>query len=83
MKATGFRHARLQRGVRPSTRKLSIDEVQPGHSLFCLGMTGAQVTEQFVISPHTVNWHLTSSYSKLGVSSRSAAAHFAVEHHLV
>jgi len=41
------------------------------------------VAEQLVISPRTVNWHLTSIYSKLGVSSRAAATRFAIEQHLV
>ncbi len=47
------------------------------------GMTDAQVAEHLVISPRTVNWHLTSIYSKLGVSSRSAATRYAIEHKLV
>ena len=51
--------------------------------LVAQGLTDAQVAEQLVISPRTVNWHLTSIYSKLGVSSRSAATRFAMEHHLV
>jgi DNA-binding NarL/FixJ family response regulator len=51
--------------------------------LVAQGLTDAQVAEQLVISPRTVNWHLTSIYSKLGVSSRSAATRYAIEHHLV
>ena len=51
--------------------------------LVAQGLTDAQVAEQLVISSRTVNWHLTSIYSKLGVSSRAAATRFAVEHHLV
>ncbi len=47
------------------------------------GMTDAQVAEQLIISPRTVNWHLTSIYNKLGINSRVAAARFAVEHQLV
>jgi DNA-binding NarL/FixJ family response regulator len=47
------------------------------------GLTDAQVAEQLVISPRTVNWHLTSIYSKLGVTSRSAATRYVIEHHLV
>ncbi len=47
------------------------------------GLTDAQVAEQLVISPRTVNWHLTSIYSKLQVTSRSAATRYALEHHLV
>ena len=51
--------------------------------LVAQGLTDAQVAEQLVISPRTVNWHLTSIYSKLGVSSRSAATRYAIEHTLV
>ena len=50
--------------------------------LVAQGLTDAQVAEQLVISPRTVNWHLTSIYSKLQVSSRSAATRYAIEHHL-
>jgi DNA-binding NarL/FixJ family response regulator len=45
-------------------------------------MTDAQVAAQLVISPRTVNSHLTSIYNKLGVDSRTAASRFAVEHQL-
>jgi predicted ATPase/DNA-binding CsgD family transcriptional regulator len=51
--------------------------------LVAQGLSDAQVAEQLVISPRTVNWHLTSIYGKLQVSSRSAATRFAVEHRLV
>ena len=47
------------------------------------GLTDAQVAEQLVISPRTVTSHLSSIYNKLGVTSRSAATRFAVEHQLV
>ena len=61
---------------------LTVREVQ----VLCLvaqGLSDSQVAEQLVISPRTVNWHLTSIYSKLGVSSRSAATRYAIEHKLV
>ncbi len=51
--------------------------------LVAQGLTDAQVAEQLVISPRTVNFHLTSIYSKLGVSSRAAATRYAMDHHLV
>lgn len=51
--------------------------------LVAQGLTDAQVARQLVISPRTVNWHLTSIYSKLGVSSRAAATRFALEQHLL
>jgi predicted ATPase/class 3 adenylate cyclase/DNA-binding CsgD family transcriptional regulator len=51
--------------------------------LVAQGMTNDQVAEQLVISPRTVNAHLTSIYSKIGVTSRSAATRYAIGHHLV
>ena len=51
--------------------------------LVAQGLTDTQVAQQLVISPRTVNWHLTSIYSKLGVSSRSAATRYAIEKKLV
>jgi DNA-binding CsgD family transcriptional regulator len=51
--------------------------------LVAQGLTDAQVAEQLAISPRTVNYHLTSIYGKIGVSSRSAATRYAIEHRLV
>ena len=51
--------------------------------LVAQGLTDAQVAEQLVISPRTVNTHLTSIYNKLGVDSRTAASRFAIEQQLV
>ena len=51
--------------------------------LVAQGLTDAQIAEQLVISRRTVNWYLTTIYSKIGVSSRSAATRYAMEHHLV
>jgi DNA-binding NarL/FixJ family response regulator len=47
------------------------------------GLTNEQVAERLVISPRTVDTHLTSIYGKIGVSSRVAATRYAIEHHLV
>jgi DNA-binding NarL/FixJ family response regulator len=47
------------------------------------GLTNGQVAERLVISPRTVDTHLTSIYGKIGVSSRSAATRYAIDHHLV
>ena len=52
-------------------------------SLVAQGLTDAQVASQLVISRRTVNGHLRSIYSKLDVSSRTAAVHFAVTQGLV
>jgi predicted ATPase/class 3 adenylate cyclase/DNA-binding CsgD family transcriptional regulator len=51
--------------------------------LVAQGMTNEQVAEQLVISPRTVNTHLTSIFGKIGVSSRSAATRYAIERHLI
>ena len=41
-----------------------------------------QEAEELVLSPRTVHTHLSSIYSKLGITSRSAATRYAIEHHL-
>lgn len=51
--------------------------------LVAQGLTDAQVAERLIISPRTVNTHLTSIYNKLGVDSRTAASRFAIEQQLV
>lgn len=51
--------------------------------LLAQGLTSAQIAEQLLIGLVTVNFHVRSIYSKLGVSSRSAATRYAIEHHLV
>lgn len=51
--------------------------------LVVLGLTDAQVAEQLILSPRTVSWYLSSIYRKIGVSSRSAATHYALKHDLV
>ena len=50
--------------------------------LLAQGLTDAQIAEKLVITRRTVNWYLTSIYSKIHVSSRSAATRYALEHHL-
>jgi DNA-binding CsgD family transcriptional regulator len=51
--------------------------------LVAQGLTDHQVAQTLTISPRTVNAHLTSIYHKIGVSSRTSAARFAIEHDLV
>jgi predicted ATPase/DNA-binding CsgD family transcriptional regulator len=51
--------------------------------LLAQGLTSAQIAEQLVISLLTVNTHVRSIYSKLGVNSRSAATRYAIEHQLM
>ena len=47
--------------------------------LVAQGLSDAQVAERLVLSPRTINAHLTSIYNKLGVNSRVAATRLALE----
>jgi predicted ATPase/DNA-binding CsgD family transcriptional regulator len=51
--------------------------------LVASGLTNAQIAEQLVISPRTVNAHMRSIYNKLEISSRTAVTRYAVDQHLV
>jgi len=51
--------------------------------LVATGLTNAQVAKELFLSPRTVQRHLNSIYRKLGVSSRTAATRFAIEHGLL
>ena len=47
------------------------------------GLTNRQIAEHFTISPRTAEHHVQHIYTKLGLSSRAAAAIFAMEHDLL
>jgi ATP/maltotriose-dependent transcriptional regulator MalT len=66
----------------PSPEGLTAREVDVLR-LLATGLTDAQIAEQLVLSLHTIHAHLRSIYSKLGVTSRSAATRYAFEHQLV
>ena len=51
--------------------------------LLAKGLTSAQIAERLVIGLVTVNSHVRSIYSKLGVTSRAAATRYVLEHHLL
>jgi predicted ATPase/DNA-binding CsgD family transcriptional regulator len=46
------------------------------------GLTDLQIAEKLILSPRTVHAHISSIYSKLGVTSRSVATRYAIEHRL-
>jgi DNA-binding NarL/FixJ family response regulator len=76
--------------ARSTTKRGSIaysDELTPREQevlrLLAEGQSSESIAKQLVISLFTVNSHIRSIYSKLGVSSRSAATRFALEHNLV
>jgi DNA-binding CsgD family transcriptional regulator/tetratricopeptide (TPR) repeat protein len=51
--------------------------------LLAQGWPDAQIAERLIISPRTVNSHVTSIYRKIQVTTRSAATRYAVEHQLI
>jgi predicted ATPase/DNA-binding CsgD family transcriptional regulator len=66
----------------PPPHELTAREVEVLR-LLTQGLTSAQIAEQLVIGLVTVNSHVRSIYSKLGVTSRAAATRYALEHHLL
>lgn len=50
--------------------------------LVAAGLTDLQIAEKLILSPRTVHTHVSSIYSKLGITSRSVATRYAIEHHL-
>lgn len=47
------------------------------------GLTTAAISRDMWVSQHTVKFHLTNIYRKLGVANRAGAVRFALEHRLV
>jgi predicted ATPase/class 3 adenylate cyclase/DNA-binding CsgD family transcriptional regulator len=79
-------------GGRPSTPPAASNVTYPGGltarevevlRLVAQGLSNAEIADQLVISLLTVKAHMRSLYNKLGISSRSAATRYALEHQLV
>lgn len=51
--------------------------------LLAQGLTSVQIAEKLIVSTRTINAHLRSIYSKLGVSSRVAAVRYALDNRLI
>ncbi len=66
----------------PSTPRLTPRELDVLQQL-AQGLTNAQIAEKLELSVVTVSSYLRSIYKKLGVSSRTAALRFALDHHLI
>jgi DNA-binding NarL/FixJ family response regulator len=47
------------------------------------GLTTAAISRDLWVSEHTIKFHLTNIYRKLGVANRASAVRFALEHGLV
>ena len=68
--------------ARPIAGGLTGREVQV-LKLVATGKTNRAIASELVISEKTVAAHMSSLFTKLGLSSRSAATAYAYEHHLV
>lgn len=51
--------------------------------LLASGMSNPQIASALVVSRRTAEHHVQDIYARIGVSSRAAAALFAMEHHLL
>jgi len=51
--------------------------------LLAQGLTYAEIADKLIVSRRTVNGHVTSIYSKLGVNGRAAATRLAAQYHLL
>lgn len=71
---------------RAGTSSLGPEELTPREvevlRLLARGLTNAQIAEELIVSQLTIKAHLRSIYSKLRVTSRSAATRYALDHHL-
>jgi DNA-binding NarL/FixJ family response regulator len=70
-----------RRPSRRPDRPASLREIEVLR-LVARGLSNSQVAEQLSLSPRTVNSHLTTVYSKLGVTSRGSAIRFALDHNI-
>ncbi|MFN2624928.1 MAG: LuxR C-terminal-related transcriptional regulator [Mycobacteriales bacterium] len=72
---------------------LTGDRARPSHGLtgrelevlrlIAAGKRNREIAERLVVSEHTIGRHVQNIFTKLGVSSRTAASAFAFEHDLV
>jgi DNA-binding CsgD family transcriptional regulator len=81
---------------RGAGRLIALAETQPAHRaghaaglsarevdvlrLLAGRLSNVEIAERLVLSPRTVNAHLTNIYTKLDVNTRSAAVRFALDH---
>ena len=80
LEAAGEQRGRVRRDLRPAG--LSEREIEVLR-LVAEGCSNREVAKRLYISPRTADHHVQHIYAKIGVSSRAAAALFALEHDLL
>jgi DNA-binding NarL/FixJ family response regulator len=78
LEAAGHRQPRRRQAIASLTAR----EVEV-LILLARGMSNKQIAEQLVVTPKTAGNHVEHIYAKIGASSRTAAAMFAVQHGLL
>ena len=79
---TAFPQRTTEPLLHPAYAELTIREIEVLR-LLATGLSNKQIAKYLVLSPHTVNAHIHSIFSKLAVQSRSAATRYALDHQLV
>jgi DNA-binding NarL/FixJ family response regulator len=74
--------ARADRMPRAQTAGLTERQVEVLR-LLARGLTNQQIAERLVITRRTAEHHVQDMYARIGVSSRAAAALYAMEHDLL
>ena len=69
-----------ERGARPALPSGLTAREAEVLRLVALGLTTREVAAELVISPKTADHHIQHVYTKIGVSTRGAAALYAIEH---
>jgi DNA-binding NarL/FixJ family response regulator len=72
-------------GVEPESEPQSVLTARERSILEAVtqGLTTTAISKQLWVSEHTVKFHLTNIYRKLGVANRAGAIRYALEHQLV
>lgn len=74
--------ARRPLSVIPDDHELSVREIEVLR-LITAGLTNKEIADRLIISPRTVQAHLYRIFSKLDVTTRTAASRFAIDRRLV
>jgi putative nucleotidyltransferase with HDIG domain len=77
IEAAGQRAVRLPRQAGLTDRQVEVLR------LLARGLSNPQIADQLVVSRRTAEHHVQDIYARIGVSSRAAAALFAMEHRLL
>jgi DNA-binding NarL/FixJ family response regulator len=75
-------HAPARPGVDDGPARSLTDRERTVLSAVSSGMTTAAISRDLWISQHTIKFHLTNIYRKLGVRNRAGAVRYALEHGL-